>query len=460
MHDDVAGVEVGLGRVERARARRRRTGRPGSGRRRAAACRREALEHRLLGQEVRHPAGVPDQPRAGQRVEDRDVVGTSSTGPVAREPLGVPVAQPEQQRGDRVDDDDAASMPRQPAARAPTSAAGAPVPRPRPATDVSSATAPLLVRCDRAQSLILPMIDPRSLPAARGPARAGARRVCSHGARAQWSVVVPAKRLAVAKTRLRPLTAAGRRARPTRSWCSPCSPTRSPPRSACPAVARGRGGDRRPGRRRRRARARRAQVRRRARTAGSTPRWSTARAASSGPGRRGAAPPTCRRCARPSSAAALAAAGGRPARRSSPTPHGTGTTLLTARGTPLGPRFGPGSARGAPGERAPSPLTGDWPGLRRDVDTEADLRAALPLGAGPAHERPPVADLRRRHRATDRSPFTWVRHDEPVPHREPVPDQRSACRPTASSTASCPGWTSTRACWSWPRTRRCRCWSG
>ena len=28
-------------------------------------------------------------------------------------------------------------------------------------------------------------------------------------------------------------------------------------------------------------------------------------------------------------------------------------------------------------------LVGDWPGLVRDVDTEADLRAALGLGAGP-----------------------------------------------------------------------------
>ena len=29
-------------------------------------------------------------------------------------------------------------------------------------------------------------------------------------------------------------------------------------------------------------------------------------------------------------------------------------------------------------------LTGDWPSLRRDVDTRADLAAAAALGLGPA----------------------------------------------------------------------------
>lgn len=60
---------------------------------------------------------------------------------------------------------------------------------------------------------------------------------------------------------------------------------------------------------------------------------------------------------------------------------GTGTTLLTA--TPpavLQPRFGPGSAdrHGA----AAAALTGGA-GLRQDVDTADDLRAALLLGVGP-----------------------------------------------------------------------------
>ncbi len=62
--------------------------------------------------------------------------------------------------------------------------------------------------------------------------------------------------------------------------------------------------------------------------------------------------------------------------------HGTGTALLWAgRGVPLDPRFGPGSARrhAASGAR---PLSGDWPSLRLDVDTVADLVAAASLGVG------------------------------------------------------------------------------
>jgi 2-phospho-L-lactate guanylyltransferase len=60
---------------------------------------------------------------------------------------------------------------------------------------------------------------------------------------------------------------------------------------------------------------------------------------------------------------------------------GTGTTLLTA--TPpatLEPRFGPGSAARHGGDAAA--LVGGA-GLRQDVDTPDDLRAALLLGVGP-----------------------------------------------------------------------------
>jgi 2-phospho-L-lactate guanylyltransferase len=65
---------------------------------------------------------------------------------------------------------------------------------------------------------------------------------------------------------------------------------------------------------------------------------------------------------------------------------GTGTTfLLAAPGTDLDPRFGGASAQrhAASGAR---PLLGDWPSLRRDVDTSDDLRAATELGLG-AHTR-------------------------------------------------------------------------
>jgi 2-phospho-L-lactate guanylyltransferase len=61
--------------------------------------------------------------------------------------------------------------------------------------------------------------------------------------------------------------------------------------------------------------------------------------------------------------------------------HGTGTTLLTAVGTGLRPHFGVASARAHRATGA-LPLHGGWPGLVHDVDTPADLRAALALGVG------------------------------------------------------------------------------
>jgi 2-phospho-L-lactate guanylyltransferase len=62
--------------------------------------------------------------------------------------------------------------------------------------------------------------------------------------------------------------------------------------------------------------------------------------------------------------------------------HGTGTTLLTALDPPLDPRFGVASAAAhrASGAHA---LLGAWPGLVQDVDTGADLDAAVALGTGP-----------------------------------------------------------------------------
>ncbi|GIJ07112.1 2-phospho-L-lactate guanylyltransferase [Micromonospora andamanensis] len=62
---------------------------------------------------------------------------------------------------------------------------------------------------------------------------------------------------------------------------------------------------------------------------------------------------------------------------------GTGTVLLAAPpGVPLHPRFGPDSAAAHAASGA-QPLTGDWPSLRRDVDTPDDLAAAARLGLGP-----------------------------------------------------------------------------
>ncbi|XVV11605.1 2-phospho-L-lactate guanylyltransferase [Actinoplanes sp. CA-131856] len=61
---------------------------------------------------------------------------------------------------------------------------------------------------------------------------------------------------------------------------------------------------------------------------------------------------------------------------------GTGTVLLAAApGVHLEPLFGIGSAR-AHAESGARALDGDWPGLRQDVDTPADLATVLALGAG------------------------------------------------------------------------------
>jgi len=62
---------------------------------------------------------------------------------------------------------------------------------------------------------------------------------------------------------------------------------------------------------------------------------------------------------------------------------GTGTVLLAAPpGAALEPCFGPDSAAAHEASGAVR-LNGAWPSLRRDVDTPADLAEALVLGVGP-----------------------------------------------------------------------------
>jgi len=64
--------------------------------------------------------------------------------------------------------------------------------------------------------------------------------------------------------------------------------------------------------------------------------------------------------------------------------HGTGTTLLSALpGQDLEPRFGTESAL-LHRRHGAHPLVGGWPSLRRDLDTPADLTIAVRLGLGPA----------------------------------------------------------------------------
>jgi 2-phospho-L-lactate/phosphoenolpyruvate guanylyltransferase len=75
-----------------------------------------------------------------------------------------------------------------------------------------------------------------------------------------------------------------------------------------------------------------------------------------------------------------------------PDAAGSGTVLLTAPpGSPLDPHFGVGSAAAHAASGATA-LTGDWPGLRQDVDTAADLWTTLALGAG-AHTCALLRDL-------------------------------------------------------------------
>lgn len=79
-------------------------------------------------------------------------------------------------------------------------------------------------------------------------------------------------------------------------------------------------------------------------------------------------------------AAALSAARARSFVADTP---GTGTVLLAAPpDTALDPRFGTDSAD-AHRRSGALPLTEPWPTLRRDVDTAADLAAATLLGLGP-----------------------------------------------------------------------------
>ncbi len=81
--------------------------------------------------------------------------------------------------------------------------------------------------------------------------------------------------------------------------------------------------------------------------------------------------------------AALAAfLAGPPSRAFCADAEGTGTTLLLAApGVALDPRFGAGSAQ-RHRESGAVELDGGWPGLRRDVDTTADLDSAAAIGLG------------------------------------------------------------------------------
>jgi len=195
-----------------------------------------------------------------------------------------------------------------------------------------------------------------------------------------WSVVVPAKRLDVAKTRLRPLTA-GRPDGPAahRDLVLALLADTVAAALACPTVGTVVVVTDEP--------AAAAVVRELgARTVPDEPdrglNPALEHGARSAPGPLVAALSSDLPALRPGELAEALAAAARVERGFVADAQGTGTTLLTAVGTELLPRFGPGSAEAHLAGGAVA-LTGPWPGLVRDVDTEADLRAALLLGAGP-----------------------------------------------------------------------------
>jgi 2-phospho-L-lactate guanylyltransferase len=198
------------------------------------------------------------------------------------------------------------------------------------------------------------------------------------GAVPQWSIVIPAKRLAVAKTRLRPLTD-GLRAGLHEELVLALLGDTVAAAVACAAVAE-------------------VVVVTDDPEAAVAVRPLGARVLSDEPDR--GLNPALEHGARGASGSAVAALSSdlpalRPVELEAalraaeaaprcfvPDAHGTGTTLLAAVGAALLPRFGSASAR-VHRDGGAVPLTGDWPGLVRDVDTPADLQEALGLGAGP-----------------------------------------------------------------------------
>lgn len=208
-----------------------------------------------------------------------------------------------------------------------------------------------------------------------------------------WSVVVPAKRLAVAKTRLRPLTDRGG---DHGAWVLALLADTVAAALACPVVGRVVVVTDDP--------AAAALVRDLgATTVPDTPDRGLNPALEHGARSAGTAAVAALSSDLPALRPAELAAALTEAATAAPRcfvadAAGTGTTLLTAVGTDLAPRFGRGSAR-AHADGGARPLTGVWPGLARDVDTPEDLRAAVALGVGP-RTRALVAGLRPEQCAT------------------------------------------------------------
>jgi 2-phospho-L-lactate/phosphoenolpyruvate guanylyltransferase len=192
----------------------------------------------------------------------------------------------------------------------------------------------------------------------------------------QWSVVVPAKRLDAAKTRLTPLTAGLAPAGHPELVLALLADTVAAA-LASPAVARVLVVTDDP-------RAAAVVTALGARTVGDEPdsglNAALAHGAAAVPGPVAALSSDLPALRPAELTAALQAAAGVPRGFVTDAP-GTGTTLLAVRDGALAPRFGRGSAAAHTAGGA-VPLDGDWPGLRQDVDTPDDLRAACRLGVG------------------------------------------------------------------------------
>jgi 2-phospho-L-lactate/phosphoenolpyruvate guanylyltransferase len=228
------------------------------------------------------------------------------------------------------------------------------------------------------------MIDPEEDFGAHGGHRsvsgdtAAQSRPCGRMDGVQWSVIVPAKRLAVAKTRLRPVTAGLTDARVAHDELVLALLADTVEAAlACSAVDAVLVVTDDPAAERRVRRLGAASVADEP-GEGLNPALAHGAARLSGPV---AALSSDLPAVRPEEiAAALAAAASAP-RAFVADASGRGTTLLAAAGGPLDPRFGDDSAA-AHARSGAVPLTGDWPGLRRDVDTASDLQAAVRLGPG------------------------------------------------------------------------------
>ena len=196
----------------------------------------------------------------------------------------------------------------------------------------------------------------------------------------RWCLVLPVKRLDVAKTRLGPPYAEHRRSLALAFALDTTVAALACPTVACVQVvtddARGR---------RRAGRGRVPSSRATTRTRGSTrpwrtaPRWRRGRIPERPWGRWQQTSPLCDPASSPS---LLATASAHP-RSFVRDAQGTGTTLLLARDPDdLRPMFGAGSADRHARSGAVEIPAARLPSVRRDVDTAADLDAALALGVG------------------------------------------------------------------------------